>query len=328
MKIIGLEEHFITPEIADALNALPPEQRDDAFSFYHNDLIRQRLFDLGDERLRQMDLIGLDVMVLSATTPATQILPPAQAVPLARQANDRLATAVRAHPDRLAGLATLPTPDPVAAAQELTRAVQELGFKGAMLNGRTHEKYLEHPDFRPLLAEAARLGVPLYLHPQIAPRPVRQWYYDGFSPELSISFAAGGWGWHLEAGITALRLILAGVFDELPGLQIILGHWGEMVAFYLLRANEMTPALGHLKKSVAEYFRQNFYVTGSGIYSTSYLQRAIEVMGVDRVMYSTDYPFQYHPDGTARDFLEQAPLPFDDRAKIAHGNAERLLKLG
>ncbi|AMJ66028.1 amidohydrolase family protein [Hymenobacter sp. PAMC 26628] len=328
MKIIGLEEHFWTPELADALTSLPPEQQDDVLKGYPQDF-KDKLADLGEGRLRHMDLIGLDMMVLSVSSPGAQGLPPAQAVALARQANDRLAAAVKAHPDRFAGFATLPTPDPAAAVRELERAVQELGFKGALINGRTGDKYLDHPDFRPLLAKAAELDVPIYLHPQIAPKPVRALYYDGFDPELSIAFASSGWGWHLDAGIGALRLILSGVFDELPSLQFILGHWGEMVTFYLDRANDMSARLAQAgrKKSVAEYFRQNFYLTSSGLFVTPYLQRALNVMGADRVMFSSDYPFRYFPDGTARSFLEQAPISFDDKAKIGHLNAERLLKL-
>lgn len=329
MKIIGLEEHFWTPELLQALTSLPPEQQDDILKAAFPPEMKNQLLDLGEGRLRQMDLIGLDMMVLSVSSPGAQGLPPAQAVELSRQANDRLAAAVKAHPDRLAGFATLPTPDPAAAVRELERAVQELGFPGALINGRTGDKYLDHPDFRPLLAKAAELNVPIYLHPQIAPKPVRALYYDGFDPQLDVAFASSGWGWHLDAGIGALRLILAGVFDELPNLQFILGHWGEMVTFYLDRADDMTRLLAKAgrQKSVAEYFRQNFYLTGSGIFVTPYLQRAIEVMGADRVMFSSDYPFRYFPDGTARSFLEQAPLSFEDKAKIGHLNAERLLKL-
>ncbi len=333
MRIIGLEEHFWTPEISQALQNLPLDKRDDnvpqlqAQIIHHSEPMNSRLLDLGEERLRQMDIIGLDLMVLSLNTPGTQILPPAQAVPLARQANDRLAAAVKAHPDRFAGFATLPTPDPAGAVSELERCVQELGFVGAMLNGRTGDTYLDHLNYRPLLAKAAELGVPLYLHPQIAPKPVRELYYDGFDEALSLQFATSGWGWHMETGIHALRLILSGVFDELPNLQIILGHWGEMVTFYLERANEMSKVAKHLKRPVADYFRANFYVTGSGMFYTPYLTRAVEVLGIDRVMHSTDYPFEYEADGLGRPFLMDAPLSYDDKAKIAHVNAEKLLKL-
>ena len=330
MKLIGLEEHFMTPELAQATSNLPPEQVGSFFELFKGGPLQERLLDLGEDRLRQMDLIGLDRMVLSIPAPGVELLAPAPAVALARQANDRVAAAVRAHPDRYAAFAALPTPDPAAAVAELQRAVQELGCCGALINGRTADnKYLDHPDFRPLLAMAAQLDVPIYLHPQLPPAAVRAVYYDGFGPELSGAFAGGGWGWHLDAGIGALRLILSGVFDELPTLQIVLGHWGEMVTFYLERANVLTAFMARrgLKKSLAEYFRQHFYVTGSGINTTAYLLRAVEVLGADRVMFSTDYPYAYESEDTGREFLAQAPLSFDDKTKIAHRNAERLLKL-
>ena len=323
MKIIGLEEHFHTPEIMAALR----RANDDTMLLFQDQEAQDRLLDLGEGRLRQMDLIGLDRMVLSVTTPATQALPPAEAVPLARQANDQLAAAVRATPTASAASPRCPRP---TRRRRAGIAAQRAGagFVGAMLHGRTGTRYLDHPDFRPLLAEAAALGVPLYLHPQMPPRAVREVYYDGFGEKLDNVFAAGGWGWHIDAGIGALRLIVAGVFDELPDLQIVLGHWGETAAFFLERANLMTSQLPAGRKSVADCFRQHFYVAGSGIYHLPYLLSAIEIMGIDRVVYATDYPFVYHPDGQARHFLEDAPLSEADKAKIAHGNAERLLKLG
>lgn len=327
VRVIGLEEHCWTPEIREALTRLPEEQQDDSLTLFQSREVTSRLEDLGDERLRQMDLIGVDMAVLSVTTPATQILPAAEAVPLARQANDRIAAAIAAHPDRFSGFATLPMPDPAKAAEELRRSCGELGLKGAMIHGRTGERYLDHEDFRLVLAVAAELNVPIYLHPQIAPRPVRALHFDGFGPELSTGFATGGWGWHVEAGINALRLILAGVFDAFPNLQVVLGHWGETVMLFLDRADSLSRWTPHLKRDVAGYFRSNFYVTGSGIYTTAYLSRAVELMGIDRVMYSTDYPFQYHGDGLARRFIDEAPLAVEEKEKVAWRNAARLLRL-
>ena len=315
------------PELDEAQAKLGPEERDDNLAVFHKPEITAKLEDLGAGRLREMDRIGIDRMVLSLTSPGTQNLPPEVAVPLARQANDRLAAAVKTHPDRLAGFATLPTPNPDEAVREFTRCVQELGFCGAMINGRTGDDYLDHPKFRPVLGAAAALGVPIYLHPQIAPRAVRKLYYDGFDEKLNIGFASAGWGWHADAGVGALRLILAGVFDEFPSLQIILGHWGEMVTFYLDRTETLSEFAKHLKRPVPDYFRHNFYVTGSGIYSTPYLEECVKVLGPDRVMCSSDYPYIYFPDGRAKTFLEEAPLPLEVRHKIAHGNAEKLLKL-
>ena len=326
MRIIGLEEHCWTREIAQALGRLGPNERDDSIDLFETDVVRSRLEDLGEDRLHQMDIIGLDVMVLSVTTPATQTLSGTDAVPLARQANDRIAAAIKAHPDRFAGFATLPTPDPDQATQELQRAVEVLGLRGAMIHGRTRDRTLDCEEFRPILAKAADLGVPIYLHPQIPPKPVRKAYFDGFDERLSVGFACGGWGWHAEAAVEALRLIISGVFDQLPNLQVVLGYWGESITFYLERAATLSRWTQHLKKPVADYFRENFLVTGSGIYSTPYLQRAIEVMGIDRVMYSTDYPFQYHADGMALKFIENAPLNYEDKEKVTHANAEKLLK--
>lgn len=193
MRTIGLEEHFWTPEIDEAQAKLGPAERDDNISLFHTPETKAKLEDLGAGRLREMDRIGIDLMLLSLTSPGTQNLPAEVAVPLAKQANDRLAAAVKAHPDRLAGFATLPTPDPDAAARELTRCVNDLGFHGAMINGRTGSDYLDHPKFRAVLGAAEQLGVPIYLHPQIAPRAVRDLYYGGFEGNLSVGFASAGW---------------------------------------------------------------------------------------------------------------------------------------
>ena len=231
MKIIALEEHFSTPAIGEANAALPPDQRDASLSLAR-DQVNALLLDLGENRLRAMDAAGVDVAVLSVTTPATQSLPGAEAVRLARAANDTLARAVAAHPDRYLGFATLPTPDPREAAREFERCVRELGFRGAMVNGRTGEKYLDHADFLPLLEVAANWQVPVYLHPQSPPLAVRQAYYAGFGEPVDAVFATFGWGWHMETAINALRLILSGVFDRLPTLQIVLGHWGELIPFF------------------------------------------------------------------------------------------------
>ena len=327
MQTIGLEEHFWTEALADAQANVSADRKDDNTPAFQEPEIAGRLQDLGHGRLREMDRIGIDRMVLSTAAPGVQNLPAEVAVPLARQTNDALAAAVRAHPDRLSGFAMLPTPDPDAAVQELTRCIQELGMPGAMINGRTGDDYLDHPKFRSVLGAAEQMGVPIYLHPQIAPRAVRNVYYDGFGDKLDTVFASPGWGWHMDAGIGALRLILAGVFDEFPSLQIILGHWGEMVTFYLDRTETLSKVATHLKRPVPDYFRHNFYVTGSGMYTTPHLQRCVEVLGPDRVMCSSDYPFRYFPDGLAKAFLEEAPLPLEVKHKIAHGNAEKLLKL-
>lgn len=274
-----------------------------------------------------MDDAGIDFQVLSITTPGTQPLKPADAVSLAKQANDALAAAVAARPDRFAAFATVPTPDPEAAAEELRRAVTKPGFVGAMLFPRTHDLYLDHERFRPIFEAAATLGVPLYLHPQIPPRAVRDVYFEGFGDPIDVVFATGGWEWHADAGITALRLILAGTFDRHPSLQLILGHWGEMLVSFLERENILSRWATQLDRHVAEYITGNVNVTAGGILSDRLLLQTMTAIGVDRVLFASDYPFQYSPHGGARGFLETAPISPDDKAKIGHGNAKRLLGL-
>ena len=327
MRIIAVEEHTQTSEIDQAVTSWAEREDPGALHRRGGELARQ-LYDTGAGRLAAMDDAGVDVQVLSITTPATQVLDAGQAVPLARAANDWMAGVVRDNPARFAAFATLPTPDPPAAADELHRAVTGLGMCGAMIHGRTGDRYLDHPSLRPVLAAAAELDVPLYIHPQLPPRAVREVYYAGFGEPLGQIFAGAGWGWHVESGVAALRMVLAGVFDELPSLQIVLGHWGEMLAFYFERVDERLSALaGHLQRRVGDYIRGNMHVTPSGLYVPSMFQHALQVMGADRIMWSVDHPYVRAPGGRARAFLEEAPVSAEDREKIAHGNAERLLRL-
>jgi len=232
--------------------------------------------------------------VLSVTTPALHNLEPEESVTLARRTNDLVAATIAKYRTRFQGFATLPTAAPKEAAAELERAVTRLGLVGTMLCGRTREKNLDHPDFLPIFETAARLTVPLFVHPQIPQRAVREVYYSGFSDPIDTAFATFALGWHYEAGIQFVRLILAGVFDKYPDLQIILGHWGEVVLFYLERLNSLG-LVAHLQRPIADYIRQNLYVTPSGMWSQSYLQRTLELVGPERILFSTDYPYQYRP---------------------------------
>lgn len=321
MKIITLEEHFQLAEITKAVAKFLPHSQE---SFYNPPTTQ--LEDLGATRLKEMDAMGIDVQVLSHTASGIPQIPAAEAVALSRAINDQLAEAIHAHPDRFVGLATLPTPDPEAAAAELERSVNRLGFKGAMIHGRTNDRFLDDPSFHPILATAAALDVPIYLHPAPPPRAVWDAYYAGFDPAVSASFATFGWGWHLDTGIHALRMVLGGVFDRYPGLQIILGHWGEMIPFYLARfADVLTQANRQLQRPIADYFHQHMHVTPSGMFTLPPFMLTLQVLGADRILYSVDYPF--HVDDQARAFLENAPISPADKEKIAHSNAEKLLKL-
>jgi predicted TIM-barrel fold metal-dependent hydrolase len=322
-KLIGIEEHFLTADIRAAWAASAIGQ-EGAVGFDRGE-IKERLGDLGEQRLALMDESGVDIQVLSVTTPALHNLEPEESIALARRTNDLVAATVAKYPTRFQGFATLPTAAPEEAATELERGVRGLGFMGSMLCGRTREKNLDHPDFYPIFEMAARLGVPLFIHPQIPQRAVRDVYYSGFSDQIDTAFAAFGLGWHYEAGIQFVRLILAGVFDKYPDLQIILGHWGEVVLFYLERLGSLA-RVTHLQRAIADYFEQNLYVTPSGMWSQSYLQRTLEVVGPERILFSTDYPYQYRPGKPGRLFIEEAALSSEQKELFAHGNWERLTK--
>ena len=326
MKLIALEEHFVTPEIVAAWKALPKDLQD-VSSVFSSGKVQEQLLSMesAELRLRKMDETGIDVQVLSLTTPGTQNLEPADAVRLARDANDLAARTIRQHPTRFQGFATLPTPDPKAAAEELRRCVEEHGFKGALLCGRTRERPLDHADFFPIYAEAARLNVPLYIHPQSPVPAVREAYYSGFDEKVSAIFATAAWGWHMETGVQVLRFILAGIFDRLPHLQLILGHWGEMIVFFLDRINERFSQATTLQRSVADYVRQNLYVTPSGIYAQPYLEECVRVMGIDRILFALDAPYIDAPNGGSRRFLTESRLSVEDQEKVAQGNWERLV---
>jgi uncharacterized protein len=324
MKLIGLEEHFVTGDVLAAWEGLDPQWQDVALKQSDRGDTGKRLLDLGDGRFAASQDAGFDVQVLSLTAPGVQNLESAQAVALQIASNDVLAHTVRSRPDRFQGFATLATPDPKAAAQELERATTKLGLNGAMLFGRTRDKNVDHPDNEPIFEAAAALRAPLYFHPQ-SPKPaVREAIYDGFDETLAGAFATHGLGWHYETGVQILRLILAGVFDRHPDLQVITGHWGEVVLFYLDRIDGLANVT-KLKRRPSEYFRSNVSVTPSGMWSRRYLRWAIEVLGIERIMFSTDYPYRFTPGGGARQFLEKSALSQTDRAAVAHGNWERLV---
>ncbi len=325
LKIIGLEEHLWTPGIRDRLTALPYSDT----GLLSTDDITRRLDDVGEQRLRDMDAMGVDVQVLSVTTPATQVLEPGESVRLAREANDVIAQVIADNPGRFGGFATLPTPDPGAAAEELRRSVQELGLRGAMWHGRTGDKMIDHPDFAAIFDAAAELGVPIHLHPQRPAEAISDSYYGAGLPEMvGRFFSTMAWGWHMETAVNVIRLILGETFERAPGLQLILGHWGEMIPFFLERIEEMFGLVSaDLGGRFASAFAQNVHLAPAGMWSYPMLQHAIAEVGADRIVFSIDYPFLLPLDGQARRFLELAPISETDKHKIGHLNAERLLGL-
>ncbi|MEJ3406090.1 amidohydrolase family protein [Rathayibacter sp. YIM 133350] len=317
MRIIALEEHMLPRDIVAAAG-IDLGARAGARA--------GALDDLGEGRLRIMDEAGIDVQVLSVLGYFVQDLEPESSLRFSRELNDRMAGTVSRHPDRFRAFAALPMADPTRAVGELTRCVEELGFLGAMIHGQTRGVFLDHLSVRPILREAARLDVPVYLHPAPPPSAVYDSYYSGLPPEVSACLSTSGWGWHSECGLHVLRMVVAGVFEELPTLKLIVGHMGEGLPFHLDRiATMLDPVVTGHDLGVADTLRRNLHLTTSGYNSDAPLLCALAAFGVDRVMFSVDHPFGN--SATATNYLRSAPLDSGDLHKIAHGNAESLLHI-
>jgi predicted TIM-barrel fold metal-dependent hydrolase len=319
MRIIAIEEHFVLPR-----EEVPPgaQRGNDREKLLGLDMAAE-LLDLGKRRIAAMDAAGIDLQVLSHNQPGCQALAASEAIPLAKEVNDHLFEAVKAHPGRFAGFAALPTADPAAAAKELERAATKLGFKGAMINGHTRGSFLDEKRFWCIFECAQALGVPVYLHPRMPHPAVMKAYFEGYE-ELALA----AWGFGIDTGVHFLRLVFAGVCDAFPDLKFILGHLGEGLPFMLYRLNDQTrlaAARRGLKKTPAQYLTENVVVTCSGNFSAPAFICTVMALGIDNVLFSVDWP--YESNAGAVDFLRHLPLAPRDMEKIAHLNAERVLRL-
>jgi len=304
--VIALEEHYQDTELRQ----------------HSGGAIAERLEDVGALRLKEMDEAGIDLQVLSHANPGLQGVDAATGVPLARRINDRLHEAVRRHPDRFAAFAAIPTADPQAAADEIERTVTRLGFKGAMINGLTGGVFHDDQRFWPIYERAAALDVPIYIHPAIPQQAVVEAYYKGYV-EKHPGLLRAGWGFNVETATQGIRFVLSGVFDAHPGLKVILGHMGEGLPFYLWR---ITHGLRQsMSKTFREIFCRHFWITTSGFFSDPALVCCMMEMGIDRILFSVDYPFVDNPPGA--EWIKTLPLCAEDREKLLNGNARRLLKL-
>ena len=328
MRVIALEEHFTAPALAGRID---------------KDIVAQRGFrprrapptgpsplqlapDLGDGRLALMDEAGITMQVLSNTGPGPDLVPGAEGIVLARAMNDHLAEGVARHPDRLKGFAVLPMLSPDAAAAELTRTVKEFGFLGGLINGTTDGKFLDDPCYDGLLAQAAALDVPIYIHPHLAPDAVRDAYYGGLEPGAGRVLEAAGWGWHSETALHVLRLVLAGTLDKHKSLKLVVGHMGEMLPMMLARIDDVFKLdIDHLERPIGQQMLDQVWLTTSGIFTEPPFIAALLTWGIDKIMFSVDFPYAANKQGRA--FLDRINLSPTDMAKLAHGNAEVLLKL-
>jgi len=320
---IAFEEHMAIPEtLEDAKGFAGESGRWDAFS--------HELLDLYEQRLETMDATGIELAILSLNAPAIQaILRTDEAIAVSRKANDLLAEASRLHPERFAALAALPMQDPGAAAEELKRCVTQLGFKGALVNGFTQKDvedsalYYDIPEYRDFWATLAELDVPFYLHPRM-PLASQSRNMEGH-PWLCSS----PWGFAVETSIHALRLCGSGLFEDFPKLKIIIGHLGENIPYSLWRIDarmRFSPRGYRGKRPLGDYFREHFHVTTSGNFNDPTLRCALDVIGAERLYFSSDYPFERMEDATS--WFDNTPvLDSGQRQRIARDNAIRLFGL-
>ena len=348
MKKIAVEEHFLTDEFIEYLHTRKEAPRRDIIEKEGKTFIRDwwsptkyrlldpdlphknMITDLGEIRLKVMDEAGIDMQVLSFSMPGVEVLDASDGTSQAKMINDRLSQAVTQYPERFAGFAAIAPQDPNAAADELERAVKKLGLKGAVVNGNIRGEFLDERKYWAIFERAEQLDVPIYIHPKMPPADMLKPYLA--YPGLAMAMA----GFAAEASLHAMRLICSGVFDRYPRLKIILGHLGEAIPFWLWRIDSRyeeeknndaasAEAYKNLQKLPSQYFKENFYVTTSGMYWEPVLQFVTSVLGSDRILFATDYPYESTTEATQ--FIESAQIDDDDKEKICHLNAERILRL-
>lgn len=323
---IAVEEAFALPAQLDAYRAADP-RGDGDLRFWHNILsgafpeVVSRLLDIGEGRIAMMDALGIDMQVLSLTSPGVQVLDAAAADALARDANDAIAGAMARFPGRFAGLATIAVQDPPAAVREMERAAG-LGLTGIVVNSHTGGRYLDEPDFLPVLEAAEALCLPVYIHPRTLPPAAAGPYAYGLE--------SGIWGYAAETGLHAMRLILSGVLDRFPDLRIVLGHMGEGIPYWLyridymhaLRARRMPDQPATAPSAI---FRRHFHITTSGMNDPDALRFCLAKLGPERILWAVDYPYQ-EPEEAVR-WIDGMALDDGVGIAILAGNAERLFRL-
>ena len=326
MRIIAIEEHFNVPEL---LQSIPASTIASCGWTSLPDYVRQhdkQLADLGEERIAAMNTAGITMQIIAIGGPGANLLDGAEAVHFASTSNDLLAAAVRKYPDRFDGFAHLPITEPEAAAEELGRCVAAHGFKGAMISGLARGKFLDDPVFEPVLARAEKLNVPLYLHPDLPPRAVQDAYYSDLPDEAGILMASAGWGWHYETSVHVLRLAVSGALERHPKLKLIIGHMGEGLPAMLGRCDQIFAQLNKRRgqRGVSETLGKQLWITTSGFHDRPSFEAAREAFGIDRILFSTDYPYN---SSSPSSFFSVANLSAEDESKIAAENVMKLLRI-
>jgi uncharacterized protein len=329
MRIVAVEEHFTCQDLLSRIDSVTlgrngwPAPGTPIFQAINP----PALSDTGQQRIASMDTAGIRMQVLSVPGPGAEIVSGPNGIALAREFNDRMARLISAEPERFAAFAHLPMRCPSAAADELERAVAECGLKGALISGTIDGKFLDAPEFAPVLARAERLEVPLYIHPGVPPKGVRAAYYDGLPDESSFILAIAGWGWHAEVAVHILRLAVSGALDRHPRLKLLIGHMGEGLPTMMERVERVFSAYSstHLERNVARAILEQVWISTSGFSSMPAFLAAFMTFGADRLLFSVDYPFGNNAASVA--FLNNLPVSPQDLEKIAHKNADTLLRL-
>lgn len=326
MRIVTLEEHISFPEMSEQIpkNALG--------NFGQSEVMQRlapKLEDITQDRLKSMNDNGITMQVLSVDSSGANLLSPQSGPAFASQYNDLIAARITGFEDRFAAFAHLPMTAPLAAADELERAVTEYHFRGAMIRGLTQDQFLDQAQFAPIFKRAEKLDVPIYLHPGLPPKGVVDIYYSGLPNHsgMAEALACYGWGWHSETALHVLRLLFSGIFDQYPKLKLIIGHMGEMLPMMMARSEKaFKPGNGGAnQRSLTDTFHDQVHITTSGFFTQPPLKIALDTFGIDNIMFSIDYPFSTNEMGI--EFLNAIDLPQEQLAKIAHGNADKLLKL-
>lgn len=335
MKRIAIEEAFVTQPIADEwakvlANGAPNEPgfRKMGETILApgpgTEMIHERLTDLGQGRIAHMDATGIDIQVISITSPGVQVFEADLATDLAREANDVLSAACKRYPNRFAGLAAVAPQNPAATAAELERAIQQLDLRGFLINSHTFGEYMDDQKYWEIFEAAEANHAPLYLHPRTPGNGM-------IDPFLDYGLYFAGWGFTIETATHALRLIMSGVFDQFPKLKIILGHMGEGLPYWLQRLDNRyllqvkIGAVEKMKRLPSEYFLDHFVITIRGVCSEPALQHALSIMGADKIFFAADYPYESVEEHVA--FMDNVPISDEIRQKIYHENSEKLFRL-
>lgn len=338
MRKIATEEAFSIPEVAAELQKVVrgPSQSLDKLLVkgiydwqpgepgYGQMSFLDGLLDVEERRLAEMDALGVDMHLLSLTAPGVQMFDADTATDLAALANDRLADICRRRPERFAGLASFAPQAPKRAAKEMERAINDLKLNGFILNSHTHGEYLDDPKYWPVLEAAEALDACIYIHPRAASDTLK-------GPLQDYGMDSAMWGYGVEVGTHAVRMMASGLFDRFPKLKICIGHMGEAVHFWIWRItfmNSRAQTIGRAPKTertMEDYLRRNFVITTSGVEDPLALDYSIRKLGADSILWAIDYPYQ--PMRPAVEFMDAAPVSEEDRHKIYHGNAERIFKI-